>query len=157
MTDTKAPTIGIREFTIGRLSKETRCKVPTIRYYEQVGLLSEAKRNQGNQRIYGQSDVDRLAFIRHSRHLGFSIEAIADLLKLSAHPTHSCEKVDVIAKTQLHDVQRRITQLQTLETELTRMVDHHHNHGRIEDCHVIQVLNDHVNCSADDHISIEKG
>lgn len=62
--------------SIGELSRATDCKVETIRYYEKIGLMPEPARSAGNQRRYGERHRDRLHFIRHSRQLGFSIEAI---------------------------------------------------------------------------------
>ena len=56
--------------TIGDLSKATGVKVPTIRYYEQMGLIYPAERSEGNQRRYSSEERERLAFIRHARDLG---------------------------------------------------------------------------------------
>ena len=72
--------------TIGKLGEAAGVKVPTIRYYEQIGLLPEAERSAGNQRLYGRKAMERLAFIRHARDLGFTLEAIRDLLSLSDRP-----------------------------------------------------------------------
>jgi DNA-binding transcriptional MerR regulator len=137
-------------FTIGRLAGRTGCKVQTVRYYEQIGLLRTPARSTGNQRLYAQADVDRLAFIRHSRALGFPLEAIRDLLRLSDDPSQSCAAVDKIARAQLVQVLRRIDQLQALKAELERMVEQC-RHGQIRDCHVIEVLGDHARCLNDDH------
>ena len=76
-------------FSIGQLSKQTGVKVPTIRYYEQVGLLVSAGRTDGNQRRYDKEGLERLGFIRHARDLGFSIEAITALIDLQQHPDRS--------------------------------------------------------------------
>ena len=73
--------------TIGTLAKKTGTKVQTIRYYEQIGLLPEPGRSAGGQRRYGDSELDRLSFVRHARQLGFSLDAIRELLDLSDHPT----------------------------------------------------------------------
>ena len=73
--------------TIGKLGEAAGVKVPTIRYYEQIGLLPEPERSAGNQRLYGGKALDRLAFIRHARELGFPLEAIRDLLSLTDNPT----------------------------------------------------------------------
>ncbi|WP_144389857.1 MerR family transcriptional regulator, partial [Phaeobacter sp. 22II1-1F12B] len=62
--------------TIGTLSKKTGTKVQTIRYYEQIGLMPEPGRTEGGQRRYDNAQLDRLSFIRHSRQLGFSLDAI---------------------------------------------------------------------------------
>mgnify|MGYP002130705687 CR=1 FL=1 len=76
--------------TIGKLGASTGVKVPTIRYYEQIGLLPEAERSAGNQRLYSQKALELLAFIRHARDLGFTLEAIRDLLSLSDQPGQPC-------------------------------------------------------------------
>ena len=70
--------------TIGELSRATGVKIPTIRYYEQMGLMAVAERSGGNQRRYESHDRERLSFIKHARDLGFTIEAIRELLELSA-------------------------------------------------------------------------
>ena len=57
-------------YSIGELSRRTGVKVPTIRYYEQMGLMPEGERTQGNQRRYRRDELERLAFIRHARDLG---------------------------------------------------------------------------------------
>jgi len=134
--------------SIGKLGQAAGVKVPTIRYYEQIGLLPEADRSAGNQRLYGRVTLDRLAFIRHARDLGFSLEAIRDLLSLSDTPDQSCAAADAIAKAQLVSVQARISRLKALETELYRMVDQCAC-GTIENCRVIEVLGDHALCEHD--------
>ena len=134
--------------TIGKLGAAVGVKVPTIRYYEQIGLLPDAERSTGNQRLYPRTTQDRLSFIRHARDLGFSLEAIRDLLGLSDRPDQSCAQVDAIACAQLLAVEGRIARLQALKAELQRMVDHCAG-GRIADCRVIEVLGNHAHCTAD--------
>jgi DNA-binding transcriptional MerR regulator len=134
------------QFTIGRLADAAGCKVQTVRYYEQVGLLRRPERSGGNQRLYGKTDIDRLTFIRHARDLGFPIEAIRDLLSLSDRPDQPCEAADAIARTQLSQVNRRIEHLQALRLELERMIAQCSG-GRISDCRVIEVLGDHGKCA----------
>jgi len=136
--------------TIGRLALATGCKVQTVRYYEQIGLLPEPIRSQGNQRLYGQTDIDRLAFIRHSRELGFSLQAIRDLLSLSDDPEKPCEAVDAIAQVQLEEVERRIVSLRALKLELTRMLQQCRG-GRVSECRIIAVLSDHSLCQTVEH------
>lgn len=97
--------------TIGKLAAAAAVKVPTIRYYEQIGLLPEAERSAGNQRLYGKQALERLAFIRHSRELGFPLEAIRELLSLSDQPELSCSTADGIARRQLGEVKARIARL----------------------------------------------
>ncbi|MFT3687529.1 MerR family transcriptional regulator [Paenirhodobacter sp.] len=134
--------------TIGKLAQETGVKVPTIRYYEQIGLLPEPERSAGNQRLYGPAQLNRLRFVRHARALGFPLEAIRDLLSLSGRPDQPCAAADSIAREQLSAVRARIRQLQALESELERMVAQC-DHGAIRDCRVIEVLGDHALCAHD--------
>ena len=63
----------MKKITIGDAARQSGVKVPTIRYYEGIGLLSAPSRSEGNQRSYEPSDLNRLAFIRHARELGFEI------------------------------------------------------------------------------------
>lgn len=134
--------------SIGKLGEAAGVKVPTIRYYEQIGLLPEADRSSGNQRLYDRVALDRLAFIRHARELGFSLEAIRDLLSLSDRPDQSCAAADTIARAQLQAVQARIARLKALEKELHRMIVQC-AHGAIKDCRVIETLGDHALCAYD--------
>lgn len=135
--------------TIGKLGEAAGVKVPTIRYYEQIGLLPEPERSAGNQRLYGAKALHRLAFIRHARDLGFPLEAIRDLLSLADRPEQSCAAADIIATEQLAAVKARIARLTALKAELERMITQCAQ-GTIADCRVIEVLSDHTLC-ADDH------
>jgi DNA-binding transcriptional MerR regulator len=137
--------------TIGDVARAAGCKIQTIRYYEQIGLLSPAHRTAGNQRLFGEREIERLRFIRHARELGFPIDAIRELLGLSDKPDHSCEAADAIARTQLGEVERRIERLNSLKTELERMIDQCRG-GCISDCRVIESLGDHSDCRGDDHL-----
>jgi DNA-binding transcriptional MerR regulator len=129
------------DFSIGELSRRTAVKVPTIRYYEQIGLLPAPPRTEGQQRRYDKHAVARLAFVRHARELGFDLEAIRTLLSLQDNPDHSCAQADEIAKAHLIEVERRIAKLTALKSELRRMVEKCAC-GRIAECRVIETLAD---------------
>ncbi|QFT61907.1 helix-turn-helix domain-containing protein [Roseivivax sp. THAF30] len=132
-------------FSIGTLAKRTGTKVQTIRYYEQIGLMPEPGRTDGGQRRYGDVELDRLSFIRHSRQLGFSLGAIRELLDLSDSPERSCAQVDAVAQKQLREVEARIARLEALRVELRRMISEC-NADRVADCHILEVLRDHEEC-----------
>jgi DNA-binding transcriptional MerR regulator len=89
-----------------------------------------------------------LAFIRHARDLGFTLEAIRDLRTLSDTPDQSCAAADTIAKSQLAEVESRLLRLAALKTELERMIQQCAG-GSIADCKVIEVLGDHSLCATD--------
>jgi DNA-binding transcriptional MerR regulator len=128
-------------FSIGDLASRTGTKVETIRYYEKVGLLPAPARTGGNHRVYTRAHADRLAFIRHSRELGFSLESVRAILALSDDADRPCAEVDAIAREHLDAVRDRITRLHALEAELSRMIEQC-GRGRVGDCRVIEVLVD---------------
>ncbi|WAJ26164.1 MerR family transcriptional regulator [Antarcticirhabdus aurantiaca] len=132
---------------IGEASKATGIKVPTIRYYEQIGLLPAPPRTGTNRRLYNGSDLRRLRFIRHARELGFEIEPIRELLALAGEPDHPCADADRIARAHLADIDHKIARLSALRTEVARMTECHH--GSVADCRVIEVLGDHGHCLTD--------
>ncbi|MBN9548181.1 MAG: helix-turn-helix domain-containing protein [Alphaproteobacteria bacterium] len=129
------------DFAIGEAARRSGVKVPTIRYYEQIGLLPAASRSEGNRRLYDRRDLDRLAFIRHARELGFEVEAIRTLLSLQDDPEQPCAAADAIARSRLIEVEKRIASLNALRDELLRMVEQCAN-GRVGDCRVIETLAD---------------
>ena len=135
---------------IGKVAAAAGVKIPTIRYYEQIGLLPAPDRTEGNRRTYSQSEVDRLTFIRHSRELGFGIDEIRTLLTLQDAPHQSCHEADSIAKAHLIEVDQKIASLTALKAELQRMVDGC-THGGVETCQVIEILADHGKCAYHDH------
>ena len=141
--------------SIGALARRAATKVPTIRYYETIGLMPPPFRSQGNQRLYDARQVSRLLFIRHARELGFPIEAIRTLLALTDGPERSCDEADRLATAQLVQVRSRIARLRALEAELERMTESCRG-GRATDCRVIEILGNHALCAAD-HPLAEEG
>ncbi|MEP1209220.1 MAG: helix-turn-helix domain-containing protein [Rhizobiaceae bacterium] len=134
-------------YSIGELARLTGVKVPTIRYYEQMGLVDAVERTSGNQRRYSRAELQRLSFVRHSRDLGFTIEDIRELLELSQHPEQSCSDAHSIAVRHLADTRARIKKLKSLERELRRLA--RCDADSIQDCAVIETLADHGVCEGD--------
>ncbi len=140
----------MRPISIGAVAKATGVKVPTIRYYEDVGLLPVADRTDSNRRTYDDATIARLRFIRHARDLGFAVDAIRQLLDLSDQPDSSCGDVDSIARRHLADIDEKIARLTALRREVKRMVDEG-EHGKVAQCRVIEVLGDHGACLHEAH------
>jgi len=134
-------------FLIGELSRRTGVKIPTIRYYEQMGLIDEPERSQGNQRRYTHEGFQRLSFIKHSRDLGFSIEDIRELLELGRHPDRPCDDAHGIAIRHLADIKVKIGKMKRLERELERISKC--SADNLADCAVIETLADHSLCSTE--------
>lgn len=127
------------EFTIGHLARQTGVKIPTIRYYEEVGLLPTPRRSPANQRLYGNGHLMRLSFIRHCRELGFSQATIRELLELSDKPDQPCDSVADIARIQRDEIDARIARLAELRSELDRMITACAG-GPIKDCRIVEAL-----------------
>jgi DNA-binding transcriptional MerR regulator len=124
---------------IGIAATSSGVKVPTIRYYEQIGLLPKPPRTNNNRRNFDAADLRRLVLIRRARELGFEIEAIRALLTLQDNPDQSCMEVDVISRAKLGEIERRIDVLIKLKAELEQMIAEC-SHGRVAECRVIEVL-----------------
>ena len=137
-----------KEFTIGQAAETSGVKVTTIRYYESVGLMPEPRRVESGRRVYGQASVDLLGFIRHARDLGFTVEAIRDLIDLQENPGTDCTKADELARHHLVETQKRIEQLRVLEGELMRMIDGCAG-GKVGSCEIVTSLFDHSKCLSD--------
>jgi DNA-binding transcriptional MerR regulator len=139
-----------RATTIGGLARASGVKVTTIRYYESIGLIDPPDRSEGGQRLYDRNAVERMNFIRHTRDLGFSLDAIRELIALSANTERSCAEIDEIARRHAADIRHRIKRLNALEREMERMIKAC-SVEKVADCRVLAVLADHHLCAENDH------
>lgn len=110
------------KLSIGLVARQTGCTVPTIRYYEDIGLLPPADRTQAGQRHYDQRTIRRLTFIRRCRDFGFSIEQVRELVGLVDQPDRPCADVRDIAAHHLQQVRRKLDELKALEGSLSAVV-----------------------------------
>lgn len=124
---------------IGELGAATGTKAETIRYYEQMGLMPPPARSASNYRSYGSEHLQRLAFIRRARDLGFPLDQVRELLSLADDRERSCEAVDEIARSHLTIVKRKRVELKALGDELERLIGQC-SHGRIANCRIIEAL-----------------
>ena len=133
-----------QKVSIGEASRSSGVKVPTIRYYEQIGLLPSPPRTESNRRTFDGRDLRRLTFIRHARELGFELDAIRTLLSLQDDPNEPCGMVTP-SHVQAWRRSMRIDSLRALKDELDLMIESC-RHGKVADCRVIEVLADHGKC-----------
>jgi DNA-binding transcriptional MerR regulator len=125
--------------TIGEVAQRTRVKVPTIRYYEHIGLLRPPHRSESNRRHYRDIEVRRIAFIRSARELGFEIKDIRTLIALQDDPEQSCNDIDAIARQHLVAIDDKIAHLTALRIEVKRVLDCCSG-GRVASCRVIEAI-----------------
>lgn len=106
---------------IGQLAQAAGTQVETIRFYEREGLLPTAERTEANYRVYNESHVQRLAFIRHCRCLDMSLHEIRALLQYKDAPGDNCDQVNVLLDRHIDHVGSRIRELKALESELREL------------------------------------
>ncbi|WP_448203027.1 MerR family transcriptional regulator [Azospirillum sp. sgz302134] len=126
--------------SIGALAKATGTKPETIRFYEQIGILPQPARTAGNYRMYGPDHLRRLTFVRRARELGFPLDTVRAMLALADQPDRPCGEVDAMVVEQLHEVERKIADLQRLREELDRLAHQCRGGGRVADCRIVEAL-----------------
>jgi DNA-binding transcriptional MerR regulator len=107
---------------IGELAQRTRTNAPTIRYYEEIGLLPVPARRGGGQRTYDDTDRSRLTFIRQCREFGFPIEQVRSLVRLTEDSNRSCTEARSIAQVHLDAVREKLAELIGLERNLADFI-----------------------------------
>ena len=126
--------------SIGELAKETGVKIVTIRYYERIGVLPAPSRTLGNYRAYNEDHARRLRFIRRCRDLGFSLDQVRDLFRLSAENTTSCAEVCRIAERHLKAIEGKLADLTLLASELSRISASCSGNKPMAQCRIMEAL-----------------
>jgi MerR family mercuric resistance operon transcriptional regulator len=127
------------DMPIGELSRRTGGNIETIRYYERIGLLPTPDR-AGRYRRYGSADTRRLIFIRRARELGFTLDEVRALLRLSeADGETACADVRELAARHLADVKAKLAALRVMERTLAEAV-RRCDAGEVPGCPLIDAL-----------------
>jgi len=124
--------------TIGGLAKATGIGVETIRFYQRRGLLPEPDRPLSGIRRYGAADVQRIVFIKSAQRLGFSLDEVADLLKLA--DSQHCDEARTLAEYKLEDIQHRIAELHRMEMALQELIGRCQTNRNEVSCPLIAAL-----------------
>lgn len=113
------------DLTIGELAALAGVGVETVRFYQRRGLTPEPPRPAGAIRRYGAADVERLRFVKSAQSLGFSLDEVAELLRLEdgAH----CKEASSLAESKLADIRGKLAELSRMEAALA---------GLVKACHV---------------------
>jgi len=111
-------------YRIGQLAKLADVTPDTIRFYEKKQMMDHEVRTEGGFRLYSDNDLQRLRFIRYGRQLGFTLDAIRELLSIRVDPEHhTCQESKTIVQTRLSEVEAMIAELQHMQRSLTRLND----------------------------------
>ena len=125
---------------IGELAKTTGTSIETIRYYEAQGLLPLALRSEGNYRVYGPPQVERLSFIRRCRSLDMALEEVRALLRFKDSPLENCGEVNALLDEHIDHVAARIRELKALAKQLKALREQCQTAQGVEDCGILREL-----------------
>src|SRR5918995_4700172 len=128
---------------IGRASKASGVSVKMIRHYEAIGLVPKVARTFANYRVYRESDVHTLRFVRRARALGFSMDDIQELLGLWQNKSRSSASVKKLVGKHVDELNRKIAQLKAMVDTLEHLAKHCHGDHR-PDCPILDDLSTHA-------------
>lgn len=130
-------------FSIGELSALTQCNVPTIRYYERIGLLEPAERAANGHRTYRDAALRRLVFVKRCRDFGFPIEQVRHLVQMFENGDRNCIEARDLVQANLDQVRLKLEEMRQLESSLVAFVDSCMTacaSGTMKDCAIIEDL-----------------
>lgn len=125
---------------IGELAAQTGVSTDTIRYYEKVGLLPAANRDNNNYRNYNEQHVSYLRFIKNCRQLDMSQEEIQRLLSLATEPLESCDDINALLDAHILHVQQRMTELLQVEAMLKNIRQQCNSPTQVQHCGILEGL-----------------
>ena len=130
----------MKQYSIGRLAKESGVSLQAIRYYERQGLLPPMARTEAGYRIFQSDTARRIRFIKRAQELGFSLTEIKDLLSLRADRNTAQTEIRKQTETKLFDVALKIRHLRAIQASLTLLTQHCDSCGAPEDCPIPENL-----------------
>jgi MerR family mercuric resistance operon transcriptional regulator len=125
---------------IGELAQRSGLSVETLRYYERRGLIPPPERLPSGYRIYPPATVQRLAFIRRCKTLGFTLEETLDLLQLQRHPEQESAAVKQRVEQRIADVRGKVRDLQRILAALEGLSALCDGEGPVADCPILAFL-----------------
>ncbi len=121
-----------RHLRIGEVASESGLSVETLRFYERRGLLGRPHRTAANYRVYQESVLERLDFIKRAQTVGFSLDEIQEIIKESENGRLPCQHVRELARAKLAELDARLTELRRHRTDLARLLDEWDERGERE-------------------------
>ena len=125
---------------IGELSTASGTTIESIRFYEREGLIAEPGRTDGNYRVYGDEQVQRLVFIRRCRSLDMALDEIRVLLAFKDAPSANCGDVNTVLDEHIGHVASRVQELRVLERQLRELRSQCQSIESGADCGILKQL-----------------
>lgn len=107
---------------IGQLAASAEIKPDAVRFYERSGLLPRAQRTASGYRVYDQTAVTQLRFIKKAQSLGFSLDEVRRILHLKGQGSATCRSVMRIAEATLSETEIKLRNLQMFRDSLAANV-----------------------------------
>ena len=125
---------------IGQLAQRAAVNLQTIRYYEREGLLPEPPRLSSGYRLYSDSMVRRVRFIKRAQEIGFSLAEIRELLSLRADERRERNEVRAIAQAKLADIEDKMRTLEAMKAVLNRLTERCSGCGPASECPILESI-----------------
>lgn len=109
-----------RGLRIGEVARRSGIGVEALRFYERRGLLGRPARTESNYRVYDESVLERLDFIRRAQTVGFTLDEIGEILAESADGRSPCRHVRELARRKLEELDARLAEMRRHRAELAR-------------------------------------
>lgn len=109
-------------FKIGEIAKIAEITVPTLRYYEEIGVLKSSKRSNTNYRYYKKSDIEIITFIKKAQSIGFTLKEIKLVISERVKGKSPCPKVRELAKRKVEEINQKISELKRMEKDLIKYI-----------------------------------
>ena len=107
-----------RALYIGEAARRAGVTVKAIRYYERIGLIPEAGRNEGKFRTFPAETVERIEFIKRAQTLGFMLEEIGEILAVYDQGDCTCGQVRDSVESKVGVIERKLRELKSLRRDL---------------------------------------
>jgi len=124
---------------IGEVAKLSGVNAKLIRHYEAIGIIPKVSRTDAGYRVYSETDINVLTFVKHARGLGFSMKEIKKLVSLWRNRSRASSDVKALANNHIKEMEQKILELQEMVKTLKHLARNCHGDGR-PDCPILEGL-----------------
>jgi len=124
----------------GQLAGAAGVNIQTVRFYERRGILPKPGRTSSGYRIYSAEAVRLIRFIKRAQELGFTLDEIADLLRLRNNRRSSCARVKSAGQVKMAAVEAKIASLQAIKRALAVLLASCERNDRDRQCPILEAL-----------------
>ena len=124
---------------IGTAAGQAGVNIQTLRYYERRGLLPKAPRRTSGYRDFADDAVRMVRFIKRAQDLGFSLDEVEELLRLSHDKRRDRSRIRSVAERRIRQIEQKVSELRAMRRALSHLV-HCCAEGTTLECPIIEAL-----------------